>query len=238
MLLVGTDFYPHHARKPLESGVFADGNEYILPSGKLILEFNEYLGSFERDLSNIFAKKDPSVAKDVKCGMEHIQPNVVGFKIQKNPPKLKSEHVLLKEEPQKIEIAKVPVSNAPQATVGRPIGLRRRPRMPGKQAGNQILGRESLAEKLDAKYLSITRISERIPPGSNKLSKRLRLETGLFMATEDSLMTREDSGRINLDPLPLSMNEAVHDNDTPYGEIDDNDGLNEILGFTQKYKFS
>ncbi|OBA19028.1 hypothetical protein METBIDRAFT_22843, partial [Metschnikowia bicuspidata var. bicuspidata NRRL YB-4993] len=57
MLLVGSDFYPHQARKPIESGVFSDGSEYTLPNGKLILEFNDYLGSFERDLSNVFAKK-------------------------------------------------------------------------------------------------------------------------------------------------------------------------------------
>lgn len=64
MLLVVSDFYPHLARKPLEHGVFGDGCTYTLPGGKLILEFTEYLGCFERDLSLAFVKKEPAVKQE------------------------------------------------------------------------------------------------------------------------------------------------------------------------------
>lgn len=59
-ILVCSDFYPHNAKPPLENGVFEDGNTYMLPSGKLIVEFSEYLGCTERDISNIFLKSKSS----------------------------------------------------------------------------------------------------------------------------------------------------------------------------------
>lgn len=58
--LVCSDFYPHNGKPPLESGVFEDGNTYKLPSGKLVVEFSEYLGCTERDISKLFIKSRSS----------------------------------------------------------------------------------------------------------------------------------------------------------------------------------
>lgn len=54
--LVASDFYPSSKKLPLETGAFEEGTEYTLPSGKLVVSFQEYLGCSVRDVSKIFKK--------------------------------------------------------------------------------------------------------------------------------------------------------------------------------------
>lgn len=80
-ILVCSDFYPHNARPPLENGVFEDGNTYILPSGKLIVEFSEYLGCTERDISNIFLKsKSSEVVSERSVKREEARKRIDGVR--------------------------------------------------------------------------------------------------------------------------------------------------------------
>ncbi|QBM89048.1 Protein of unknown function DUF2439 [Metschnikowia aff. pulcherrima] len=177
MLLVSTDFYPHHARKPLETGVFDEGAVYVLPSGKLILEFNEYLGSFERDLSTIFAKRDLAVKKETGVGANPGWLNPARTKTEDTSNEM--ETCLMNDELRESGPPVSPSSKRHNPTRGRPIGLRKRPKISVKAP--KILLKDDVSIRLDASFHSAFRYGERIPPGSNRLSTRLKHESGLFL---------------------------------------------------------
>ncbi|KAF8004474.1 hypothetical protein HF325_001922 [Metschnikowia pulcherrima] len=179
MLLVSTDFYPHHARKPLETGVFDEGAVYVLPSGKLILEFNEYFGSFERDLSTIFAKRDLAVKKETGVGTNPGWRNPARTKTEDTSNKLETCH--MNDELSESGPPVSPSSKRLNPTRGRPIGLRKRPKISVKAPKFLQLLKDDVSIRLDASFHSAFRYGERIPPGSNRLSTRLRHESGLFL---------------------------------------------------------
>lgn len=235
MLLVGADFYPHHARNPLECGVFEDGSLYILPNGKLILEFNEYLGTFERDLSNVFVKKDLAVTTEPNTRIQHNQPDKVGIKQVDVSEKFKSQPRELKLEPRTPDFSSRLDARSFKPQVKRPIGLRRRNNPPEKQPTIHRVIKVSVGEKLDASYFSSRKINERIPPGSNKLSKRLKFEAGMILASKENEIIpdgfHEDKGV----PVPCFKNNDTLD--IPANDLDNelNNDLEDVMNLTQKY---
>ncbi|KAM9911134.1 hypothetical protein OXX69_003809 [Metschnikowia pulcherrima] len=193
MLLVSTDFYPHHARKPLETGVFDEGAVYVLPSGKLILEFNEYLGSFERDLSTIFAKRDSAVKKETGVGTNSGWRNPARTKTEDTSNETETYH--MKDELRESGPPVSPSSKRLNPTRGRPIGLRKRPKIPVKAP--KILLKDDVSIRLDTSFHSAFRYGERIPPGSNRLSTRLRHESGLFSIAGGDTATKDFEGGLS-----------------------------------------
>lgn len=196
--LVCSDFYPTKARPPLEGGVFEDGNSYTLPSGKLIVEFSEYLGCMERDISKAFTK---TIKKEVTVVTEReIKREQVQIKMEQENGLTANGRFLaiignVKQEPSEGTVASnIEISHGIEGGVSkqstahraktytqgpRPIGLTRPKRTKQAQVTLFVL-KMSVEEKL-AKYVSRApkRRPVRIPEGSNKLNTRLWRELGV-----------------------------------------------------------
>lgn len=150
MTLVCTDFYPHHCRLPIENGVFANDKTYILPGGKLILHFTDYMGCCERDLSQVFVKKEHHEGVD----LQPTRPQVITT--------VKQEAVDFGSLSSAADIK--PPKNKP-----RPIGLTRRHKAL-KQPQIQSLFHVSVDDHLDRLDGKRRRQLSRVPPGSNRFS--------------------------------------------------------------------
>lgn len=62
--LIATDFYPKNKKNPT-CGVFKSGFEYKFTNNKIILEIDDYIRSYKRDISKLFKKStmSPTVVK-------------------------------------------------------------------------------------------------------------------------------------------------------------------------------
>lgn len=156
--LVMSDFYPQNAKPPLESGVFEDGNTYVLPGGKMVVEFSEYLGCTERDVSKVFSNKRAKEfgSPDTFIPIRHIAA----------PPK-----VLIKQEDSNLALTLNPV---------RRVGLARpKKQIKQRDLSSYIQPIKLTTEQKLAKYYRPYSKNPRIPPGSNKLTKRLHAALGI-----------------------------------------------------------
>lgn len=151
--LVSSDFYPSGAKPPLESGIFEDRNTYKLPNGKLVVEFSEYLGCAERDISKLFQK--------------HSQVD-----IKKEPI------MMLPERRIKIELhpmahSEISKPMAPRVGLGRPKKATRQTKV------TRFVLKMSMEEKLVSYCKNTPQSRIRIPSGSNRLCIRLYKELGI-----------------------------------------------------------
>lgn len=185
-MLVASDFYPHGSRKPLQSGIFADGEVYRLPSGKMVLEFSEYLGCSVRDITNAFQKT--KVKQENVPAIEQTYINTAAG--EEMAPVKGNRNSLVKTEKFEVPLnlgLGPPIALAKQTTareVPRTASVQR-PRRIGlsraktKQVELTSLVKVSTDDKLNSFCKAKARFQGRIPPGSNRLSMRLYKELRL-----------------------------------------------------------
>lgn len=176
--LVASDFYPSARKSPLESGAFEEGKEFQLPSGKLVLSIESYLGCSMRDLSKVF--KRPSERQPV------ANPHAVSVK---DEPSIKMEledsgfagsDVLqdlmsLKPEPRENVVREPPKQPKP-----RRIGLTRGRSGAKKQSDLSLFVRRPTVKSRLQDYVGIKPLTiTRIPPRSSNLYTRLHKELAL-----------------------------------------------------------
>lgn len=156
--LVMVDFYPQSAKQPLESGVFADGNTYTFPNNKMVVEFSEYLGCTERDVSKAFSRSSTPHVKREEESPESL---------------VTSKHI-------KAVSVKLEETVSPSVKRVRRVGLAK-PKRPSKQLEltNFIKPIKVSAEDRLKKLVKPPSKTPRILPGSNNLTRKLHMELGI-----------------------------------------------------------
>lgn len=150
--LVSSDFYPHSALPPLETGVFAEGSTYALPSNRLMVEFVEYVGCSERDISKLYQKHK------------------------------KGETLVVPERPIKIEVKQEKTTElaGDVAKMRLPrVGLRR-PKRPSRQVEvTRFVKKMTVEERLELLQNRNPSRATRVLPGTNRQCIRLYRELGI-----------------------------------------------------------
>lgn len=150
--LVSSDFYPHSALPPLETGVFAEGSTYALPSNRLMVEFVEYVGCSERDISKLYQKHK------------------------------KGETLVVPERPIKIEVKQEKTTElaGDVAKMRLPrVGLRR-PKRPSRQVEvTRFVKKMTVEERLELLQNRNPSKTTRVLPGTNRQCIRLYRELGI-----------------------------------------------------------
>lgn len=129
MNLIATDFYPKNKPNPT-GGVFKKGFEYKFSNGKIMLEIDDYIRSYKRDISKLFKKSitpiqqkatTPIVKKESELdalGSIYASPRVRRVGLSRNvTPRLttiKKEpmETIIKREPGQTRIKKEPVDTS------------------------------------------------------------------------------------------------------------------------------
>lgn len=187
--IVATDFYPSTSKQPLESGAFSDGNVYKLPSGKMVLEFEEYLGCSERDISKLFKKaKGTPVKTEPQEGVTAVRKPPVMVKSE--PCTTVASSTLKREHPVQVESSYVKkealASNSVVKQRIRRVGLSRK--QPTKQLEVTSFAkaiRVSVEDKLN-KYVKAPKSNVSIPERSNRLFTQLYKELGIGVTPQYS----------------------------------------------------
>lgn len=170
--LLASDFYPSTKKLPIQSGAFEEGSEFKLPSGKLLVSVQEYLGCSVRDVSKVFKKADRTsepipttyIKKEISVKSEKM-PN-----IQKEVP-LPKNLSFLKTEPRD--------SVAPSPKPRR-IGLTRTRSKAKKQSDLSSFTRgPSVESRLQIFVQDRLLTVIRIPPRSANLYTRLYRELAM-----------------------------------------------------------
>lgn len=221
---VCSDFYPHLAKPPLENGVFADGNTYTLPSGKLVVQFSEYLGCTERDITKFLNSRSAEVTER-PVNREHAKERIERMTNEKRLDgilkienakfrnvKVENGYVecgkldtiltsALGSLPQSVNFEKVSKENLLKAKsdckkINDPIrvGLQR-PKRTRQVAVTQFVKRLTVEEKLCMLDRRRHKIV-RIPSGSNRLTVRLYRELGIGHALNEAVVS----------PIPMASN--------------------------------
>lgn len=165
--LVMVDFYPQSAKQPLEAGVFADGNTYTFPSGKMMVEFSEYLGCTERDVSKAFSRSSTPHIKKEAGSPEAL---------------VTSKHI-------KTVSVKLEETNSPTVKRVRRVGLARPKRQTKQLELTSFIKPVGLTpEERLKKLMSRPSKTPRILPGSNKLTRRLHMELGIVPKKKSQLL--------------------------------------------------
>lgn len=155
--LVIVDFYPKNSKQPMEAGVFSDGNTYTLPNGKMVVEFSEYLGCTERDVSKAFSRSSKPHIKREECSPESLVTS-----------KCVKPVVVKQEKTESANVKRV-----------RSVGLAK-PKRPTKQLELTDFMKPialTIEQRLHRMCQPIR--TPRIYPGSNKLTKKLNMELGI-----------------------------------------------------------
>lgn len=176
VMFVSSDFYPSTGKLPLESGAFEEGKQYKFPNGAFLVEFQEYLGCYMRDVTKVFRKNTDR------------QRIINGLDLPSDSKGTTTPHGGVKEEPTDQNQPKLPfgpIKCEPEVPKRAPrkVGLTRR----GKETG----GKRQIEVTRFARPLSTTeklqfftnkqapRLIRRIAPRSNRLYTRLYRELGI-----------------------------------------------------------
>lgn len=183
--LIMVDFYPQNAKQPLESGVFADGTTYTFPSGKMVVEFSEYLGCTERDVSKAFSRSSTPRVK-----REEGSPAAL----------VTSKHI-------KTVSVKLEENLAPSVKRARRVGLAKPKRQSKQLELTRFIKpvRETIEDRL-RKAIGHPSKTPRILPGSNNLTRRLHMQLGITSNSNPLLQSRSNSS---------NSNEMIPQSDTP-----------------------
>lgn len=196
LFIVATDFYPPSRKLPLESGAFEEGKQYQLPSGRLLVEFEEYLGCYMRDVTRAFSKTPERQQNLLPLPEGYVkleQDSSSVFSNDKKVTRVKQEPLLGLQKPLK----------------PRRVGLTRKikPGPAKKQSDVTLFARRlTPGEKLEMfSKKQAPMVIKRIAPRSNHLYTRLYKELGIGEETEHA--TRVRTPEIDSDP-PQSQEES------------------------------
>lgn len=104
-MIVATDFYPKSKSNPVTSGYFDNGHQVVLPGGRVVVEVDEYVGKYTRDvvfgrksevraiaMGNLIERKEPEMRRE--------RPRRIGLGRPRKALKLEAESApTVKEEP-------------------------------------------------------------------------------------------------------------------------------------------